>query len=239
MDHAHVEPLPDNEADAVKYGGATRWRPWPPPPLPFGLTPAGYGRHAFLLVDGDGKRHVYCAENDEERQAWVEVLGLHIEMMQPTTLARMLGPEATGSATGPETAHGDGDGDGDGNGGGDGNPAMGEDDAEVAGEEEEEEEDDESDDGVVAGGGPAGAGGGAAAVAATTSTAAAAAAVERAVLMDGVLYAKVGVIGRFGGVKPHYCELWDGGILAYYRTEHKDGVRSAPLSCSLCVVVCV
>ena len=54
-------------------------------------------RHAFLLVDGDGTRHVFCAENDEEREAWVEVLALHIEMMQPTSLAAMLGPDSSPS----------------------------------------------------------------------------------------------------------------------------------------------
>lgn len=54
--NATVEALADNEAEAV--------------------------RHAFLLVN-DGVRHVYCAENDPDRDDWVRVLSMHIEMMTP------------------------------------------------------------------------------------------------------------------------------------------------------------
>lgn len=41
--------------------------------------------HSFALLAG-GKRHVLCAENDEERDAWVTVLRTHIEMMFPVSI---------------------------------------------------------------------------------------------------------------------------------------------------------
>ena len=100
MDNAHVEPVADNDAEAIKCVCNMECRPW----MSVGLLTLSramcradpHRRHAFLLIDGTGRRHLFCAENDAERNEWVQVLQLHIEMMEPITLSAMLGPEGRG-----------------------------------------------------------------------------------------------------------------------------------------------
>ena len=266
MDNALVEALPDNEADGIKYAPLSSVACATPPPHPslmrrgcfsrLGGGQHGSTRHAFLLVDGDGTRHLFCAENDEERQAWVDVLALHIEMMQPTTLQTMLGPDALAAAHWapregnaqstvpaatadllPTAATVAGSGatgeDADGEDGEDADTAdlapRGA--GELAGTSTAVDDDDSDDDG------------GAGALSGATEAAAAGegqgGAVEAGsaglppsgassglVLFAGVLRARVGVIGRLAGVKAHYCELLSAGRLAYYSGERKDAVRS-------------
>ncbi|EMD61931.1 hypothetical protein COCSADRAFT_95836 [Bipolaris sorokiniana ND90Pr] len=60
-------------------------------------------RHAFLILEPKRKdssslvRHVLCAENDEERDAWVEALLQHVEIQEETSPTEARAPPASRS----------------------------------------------------------------------------------------------------------------------------------------------
>jgi len=197
-------------------------------------------RHAFLLIDGTGRRHLFCAENDAERNEWVQVLQLHIEMMEPITLSAMLGPEGRGdkpaaaAAASTDSVAGVAAS----------SSSAAEDDVDAApvaitaatrppGDESDDDDDDndDDDDGADVGDGVG---------TATTAEGTAGgghAPVERTVVHAGRLEARIGVLGRLAGTKPYYCELDNRHVLSYHKGERPESLavreRPSPMALAL------